>query len=137
MMTILGEGDITDSGNEDKPPSKMEEEESEEESGEEDEEKTKQDGAAMEEEGKVNLGIITAITHVTRCMNGIKEESPYQGQERDRRKETAEIAHYHQLQWASSACLLPLSRALKLGRRKSNDIETNQNLTNRLNEHNK
>ena len=61
--------------------------------------------------------------------------SPYQGQvERDQRKETAEIAHCHKL--PSSTCLLPLSRALKLGR-KSNDIETNQNLTNKLNEHNK
>ena len=64
------------------------------------------------------------------------------GQERDQRKETVEIAHYHQLQWASSTYLLPLSRALKLGVRKRkrricNDIETNQNLTNKLNEHDK
>jgi hypothetical protein len=113
----------------------MEEDESEKDNDEDEEGQKKPDDTAMEEEGKVNLRMITASTNVTRCRNGMKEESPYQGQvERDQRKETAEIAHCHKL--PSSTCLLPLSRALKLGR-KSNDIETNQNLTNKLNEHNK
>jgi hypothetical protein len=126
---IVGEGEVTDSGNEDKPPNEMEEDESEKDNDEDEEGQKKPDDTAMEEEGKVNLRMITASTNVTRCRNGMKEESPYQGQvERDQRKETAEIAHCHKL--PSSTCLLPLSRALKLGR-KSNDIETNQNLTNK------
>ena len=120
----------------------MEEDESEEESDEEDEEKKKLEGAAMEEEGKVNLRIVTANTNVTRCRNGVKQESRYQDQERHQRKETAEMVHCHQFQLASSTCLVPLSRPLKLSIRKrkriiSNDIETNQNLNNKLNEHKK
>ena len=120
----------------------MDEGESKDENDEEDEEKGKLEGAAMELEGKVNLRIVTANTNVTRCRNGVKDESRYQGQERYQRKETAEMVHCHQFQWASSTCLVPLSRALKLNIRKRkrricNDIETNQNLTNKLNEHKK
>ena len=128
----VGEGEATDS--------KMDDDESEDEDDEE--EKKKPEETAMEQEGKVNLGIVTANTNVTRCRNGVKQESRYQDQERHQRKETAEMVHCHQFQLASSTCLVPLSRPLKLSIRKrkrriSNDIETNQNLTNKLNEHKK